>query len=114
MYTHDEDPECRVARLRNQVDIEIAMTEAQHLVCYGGYEPATGLYPGEHWRRGEGEACFHLRVHGSRAWLHWDRWDPRRYPVQHFFETPALWLPSAAVAAGALLVAGLSAGGGRR
>lgn len=83
--------------LQNQVEREISIDSARKLLASGCYRKATGLGAGAHYRRNRGKGCYHLRVSGGRAWLHWDRWDPRRYPVRHFFETPALWATTGAV-----------------
>jgi len=92
--------ELQVRRESNQVEVEIGMSTARQLLKSGGYRQAMGLLRGKHFRKELGSGCYHLRMVGQRAWLHWDRWDPRRFPVQHFFETPALW--GTTLAAGSL------------
>ncbi len=97
------NPEAHVASLANQVDAELSVAAASSLLWSGGYARSYGLFPGIHYRKEWGTGCFHLRFNDGRAWLHWDRWDPRRYPIEHFFESPTLWVPAAT--AGALLLA---------
>lgn len=81
----------------SQTEVRISLEVAASMVGYGGYQPAVGLLAGEHYRKARGEGCYHLRVTGEAAFLHWDQWDPRRSPVRHFFESPALVLPALAV-----------------
>lgn len=100
------NPEWEVDRLDNQQDIELTTYEANTLLRGGGYVEAFGLYLGRHYRRQRGEGCYHLRIDGNRAWLHWDRWDPRRFSLEHFFETPMLWGPAAAL--GLLAIMGVA------
>jgi hypothetical protein len=76
----------------------LAPEAARVLLDSGEYDESVGLAPGRHFRKARGVGCYHLRIHEGRADLHWDEWDPRRYPVQHFFEVPELWIPAAAVA----------------
>ncbi len=87
----------------SQTEVRISREAAASMVEYGGYEAAVGLLPGDHYRKARGEGCYHLRVTDEAAFLHWDHWDPRRSPVLHFFESPALVLP--AVAAAVVLMA---------
>lgn len=87
--------EQRVDGLGNQVELSIGANAGLELQADGGYERSWGLLPGSHYRKVRGRGCYHLRVSEHRAWLHWDRWDPRRYPLEHFAETPALWAPTA-------------------
>lgn len=97
--------EAEVDRLASQVDVELTRHAAYALVRDPAYEESYGLLPGRHYRKRRGEGCYHLRVRGNLAWLHWDGQDPRRFPVGHFFETPMLWVPSAlAVAVAAVVV----------
>ena len=50
------------------------------------YEISTGLGPGTHYRRHDGDGCFHLRVNGpTDTTLHRDLADPRN-SVGAFFE----------------------------
>lgn len=85
-----------------QVEVELDADEVAELLSSGLYEPARGMYRGEHYRAEHGNGCFHLRCRGDRAWLHLDRWDPRRHPVRHAVETPELALGgSGALVAGA-------------
>ena len=97
--------EAEVDRLASQVDVELTRSAARALVRDRAYEESYGLLLGRHYRKRRGEGCYHLRVRGDRAWLHWDGQDPRRFPVGHFFETPVLWVPSAvAIAVAAVVV----------
>ena len=82
----------------SQTEVRISLGAAAGMVAYGGYEAAVGLLPGGHYRKARGEGCYHLRVTSEAAFLHWDQWDPRRSPVRHFFESPALVLPVVAAA----------------
>jgi hypothetical protein len=95
MLFHEE---AAVQQLANQVNVDVAPAVAQAMIAYGGYAPSFGLLIGQHFRKGLGQGCLHLRVFNGRAWLHWDRYDPRRFPLKHFFESPALWVPVAGVA----------------
>lgn len=91
-----------------QVEVELERDEAAHLLATGRYQPARGMYRGAHWRSERGHGCLHLRIRDGRAWLHWDRWDPRRHPIRHTIETPELAVgSSSAVMAGALALARL-------
>lgn len=83
--------EVHVDKLARQVELEIPLWEAQELLQRGSYLEASGLGSGRHYRKQRQHGCYHLRIDGQRAYLHWDEWDPRRFPVEHFFETPALW-----------------------
>jgi hypothetical protein len=53
-----------------------------------GYEPHFGLRPkSEHWRKSLEEGCFHITLHRKgKCRMHWDAWDPRKYPLKHFLE----------------------------
>ncbi len=83
--------EARVDVLARQVEAELPLWEAHALLQAGGYQAASGLGSGRHYRKARHQGCYHLRIDGQRAYLHWDEWDPRRFPVEHFFETPTLW-----------------------
>ena len=96
-YLAKNSAEQVVDQRTNQDEVSISMADAYDLMDDPDYEEARGILPGWHFRKERGEGCYHLRVRGDSAWLHWDRWDPRRYPIQHFFETPALWGTTAAV-----------------
>jgi len=54
----------------------------------GGYELHRGLRPkSKHWRKPKEKGCFHITVHeNGSARIHWDAWDPRRYPARHACE----------------------------
>lgn len=94
---------------RPQHEIALSMSETAELLGTGAYQPDRGLYRGRHWRRGHGSGCWHLRMHRGRCWVHWDRWDPRRHPYRHTWETPELayGLPSATAVLGALVGLGI-------
>lgn len=69
-------------------NIEIAFDlEDKHLQL-GGYELHKGLRPNsKHWRKPKCRGCYHITVHRSGpSRIHWDAWDPRRYPVMHSLE----------------------------
>lgn len=51
-----------------------------------GYERSAGLFPGRHYRRKYGDGCFHARVYRDVVYLHFDNWDPARFPVRHWLE----------------------------
>jgi len=104
--------ERQVDALPNQMNRALTGAEAVLLIQAGGYQRAFGLLGGDHFRKRRGNGCYHLRVVGPRAFLHWDRWDPRRFPVEHFFETPALWRTAAAI--GIAVFLGASASSKRR
>lgn len=93
--------ELAVDELVAQVEVAIPLEVARELVELGGYAPARGMFRGRHWRRERGTGCYHLRVHDGSAWLHWDAFDPRRYPIRHALETPEIAV-GAPLAAGAL------------
>ncbi|GEM_PF-6216401 len=98
MYSVTKHPaERRADRCANQVEIEVGHRETRELLALDGYDKASGLLVGKHFRKERGDGCYHLRVTNSGATLHWDRWDPRRFPLRHFFETPALWGTTAAL-----------------
>lgn len=103
--------EVRVDSLEAGREVQLVALEVAELLALGEYERSRGLYPGRHFRRARGQGCYHLRVRpdGSAAWLHIDRWDPRRYPVRHFLEVRelALGLPVATTVVG--VVGGLLA-----
>jgi len=83
--------EFRVDQLAPQVDVQIEQLQARALLAGGLYELSFGLADGRHFRRERGEGCYHLRIASDgRCFLHRDEQDPRRHPVGHFFETPAL------------------------
>ena len=90
-YLAKHSAEQEADRRANPDEVRISVADAYVLLDDAGYQQARGLLPGWHFRKERGEGCYHLRVHGHHAWLHWDRWDPRRHTIQHFFETPALW-----------------------
>ena len=94
-----------VQRHPPQHEVQISEHEARHMIRSGQYQRSEGLFQGRHFRRAHGQRCFHLRVHEGCAFLHWDRWDPRRYPLQHTLETPLLWGPLLALLAGVVAVA---------
>ena len=96
--------------LKNQVEREISIDSARELLASGYYHKSTGLSAGAHYRRNRGSGCYHLRVRGGRAWLHWDRWDPRRHAIEHFFETPALWATTGVAAVALVLLKNASQG----
>lgn len=106
-------PEQRVDALAAQVDLVLTRGEAENLLASGEYAQSFGLRGGHHFRKNRGDGCYHLRVDGQRALLHWDAWDPRRFPVQHFFETPELWGTTAVVGVVALAL-GAGGSGGRK
>lgn len=89
--------EARAAAAGDQVEVPVALEELAELLGSGRYERDRGLYRGKHWRADRGQGCWHLRLHRGQAWLHVDRWDPRRYPGRHTLETPelAVAVPSA-------------------
>jgi len=89
----------------SQTEVRISLEAVASMVEYGGYEPAVGLLPGNHYRKPRGEGCYHLRVTDEAAFLHWDQWDPRRSPVRHFFESPALVIPVLGVVAVVMMAA---------
>jgi hypothetical protein len=95
--------ERQVGRLPRQVDIDVLPDTALNLIQSGEYELSTGLLPGVHYRKERGNGCYHLRLADSRAFMHWDAWDPRRFPIAHFFETPKLWVPTIGVVAAAAI-----------
>ncbi|ATB33223.1 hypothetical protein [Melittangium boletus] len=97
--------EQRVDALARQVELEVSLHEARWLLAGGQYEAHVGLGAGRHYRKPRRDGCYHLRVNGQRAFLHWDEWDPRRHPIEHFFETPALWGSALVLAVGALFIA---------
>lgn len=99
--------ERRVDALDAQVELEVSVDELDELLGSLEYEPARGLYRGAHFRKTRGVGCYHLRVHGPRAWLHWDRWDPRRFPACHLLEVPELTV-GVPMAAGAAAAGGLA------
>lgn len=99
--------ESAVDALPSQVERPLRLTDALTLRGSVGYKAANGLYGGTHYRKERGNGCYHLRIHGKRAWLHWDRWDPGRLPLAHFAETPELvW---GAVAVGLVAAGGVAA-----
>ena len=102
------EPEERALSAGAQVEVPLEREEAARLLASGRYTPDRGLYRGAHWRAVVGHGCFHLRIRDGLAWLHWDRWDPRRYPVRHTVETPELAVGSSSVMLG-VLIAGLRA-----
>lgn len=61
--------------------------EEKHLEL-NGYQPHAGLRPrSKHWRKPKDKGCFHITLHqNGKCRMHWDAWDPRRYPVRHFCE----------------------------
>ena len=97
-------PEDRADLQMRQVDVALTNAEAMALVNSGEYQPSFGLQQGRHFRKVRGNGCYHLRVDGHLATFHWDEWDPRRFPIEHFFETPALWGTTAAFATLALAI----------
>ncbi len=110
---HAREAEARADAQPAQIDIALTDEELQALLDSGDYEPTPwGLVPGQHFRKARGKGCYHLRISwlDGRGYLHWDRWDPRRYPVEHFFETPTLWGGTLAVLG---LVGVVAVGAGR-
>lgn len=79
-----------VGHLPARQEASIPLSAARALLRSGWYDPHFGMLPGRHYRRRVGDGCLHLRVSGRQATLHWDEWDPRRYPVRHWFEVPIL------------------------
>ena len=77
-----------VDELEPGADVEVPPAELAALLSSGDYQSSRGMWRGRHYRRARGTGCYHLRVlpDGSRAWLHRDRWDPRRYPLRHAIE----------------------------
>jgi len=88
-----------VTKLPKHRELKIAGAEGKILLESGFYQRDIGLKQGKHYRRKFGRGNFHLRITKDGVFLHWDKWDPRRYPVQHFLEVPGLWKP---IATGAL------------
>jgi hypothetical protein len=104
--------EARADQTPCQAELPLTLAEARALLDTGAYAPHRGIGPGAHYRKERGAGCYHLRVCDDVAYLHWDGWDPRRYPLRHVLETPVLWRPIAAglgVSLSALLVLTLSA-----
>lgn len=65
----------------------ISRRRASALLRSGRFRPATGMYPGRHFRSRDGDGCLHLRVlDNGRAYLHRDRWDPGVHPIRHVLE----------------------------
>ncbi len=60
----------------------------EQCLSLNGYEPHVGLRPhSKHWRKEKDSGCFHITIHkNGKCRMHWDSWDPRRFPVKHFFE----------------------------
>lgn len=94
---HRLPAERRVDRLRPQKNIRLSRAQADELLSSGHYERHLGLGVGTSYRRARGNGCYHLRLRGRHACFHWDQWDPRRFRVRHFLETPALVVPAAIV-----------------
>ena len=82
--------EKHVSKLPSQVEREISLKDAERLKKSGNYRKGIGLYRGETHRRRIGTGTLHLRTHKDKAWLHWDKWDPKKHPVKHVAETPPL------------------------
>jgi hypothetical protein len=105
--------EKQVNTLKRHQELQISDDELKALVKSGKYKRHIGLMPGEHYRRKKGKGSYHLRVKGNKAYVHWDKWDPRRHPVRHALEVPRLWKPllksAGAGAATGALVGGLVA-----
>lgn len=59
---------------------------ARALLRSGGWQASTGLYPGTHWRKPDGQGCLHLRRHAGAYYLHRDEADPDRRPLHHAAE----------------------------
>ncbi len=95
--------ERQVDALPSQTNVRLSYEAAASLVQSGSYERATGLMAGVHYRKARGNGCYHLRIHEGSAYLHWEKWDPRRFPVRHFLESPALALPALGLVALVLL-----------
>jgi len=55
---------------------------------FHGYAPHRGLrFNSEHWRKIKKTGCFHITLHkNGKCRMHWDAWDPRRYPIRHCLE----------------------------
>ncbi|MGQ0503705.1 MAG: hypothetical protein ACT4TC_00120 [Myxococcaceae bacterium] len=108
-WSYRPSAEDRLENVKAQVDIELSKAEILELLNSGHYQVSGGLRGGRHYRKERGNGCFHLRVLGEQAYLHWDQWDPRRYPLQHFFETPELWASALGLVALALVPSARSA-----
>ncbi len=86
-----EDLETEVGRLPAGVPVPLTPEEARALLDCGRYRAHGGLGRGLHFRARKGEGCYHLIIRRGRpAELHWDQWDPRRYPLRHLLEVPKL------------------------
>ncbi|MBM7112467.1 hypothetical protein [Archangium primigenium] len=96
--------EQRVSMLARQEELEISLTEAHWLLEDDRYQVHFGIGSGRHYRKPRSNGCYHLRIDGTRAFIHWDEWDPRRHPIEHFFETPVLWGSALAIAVGTWLL----------
>lgn len=71
-------------------DRDIPLADAAELLRTGLFAKHDGLFPGKHYRMEDGEGCIHLRVHGDKAFIHRDQYDPRRFPLEHMWESPLL------------------------
>lgn len=87
--------ETQVAKLSKHEELKITGAALKILLDSGFYKRAIGLNPGIHYRKEWNKGNFHLRVTKDGAYLHWDKWDPRRYPIRHILEVPELWKPLA-------------------
>lgn len=61
-----------------------------HLSCpkEAGMRRALGIPKGtfRHYRRPvRGQSCLHVREYSDRYEVHWDRHDPRRHPLRHWW-----------------------------
>lgn len=66
-------------------DGEIPASAARDLLGRGGFEPSTGIMPGKHWRKPDGQGEYHLRVSDGRWYIHRDTYAAGKSPVKHFF-----------------------------
>lgn len=103
--TRHWDAERIVDRLDPGVEVAVDLDYAQAMVEGGRYELSFGMFTGAHYRKQCGDGCYHLRIVGDEAWLHRDAWDPRRFPVQHTPEIPALGKGAKYMIGGLLLAA---------
>ena len=95
---------------RQQTEVRLSLADAEALRRTGGYQKSFGLkFWGRHYRKRRGDGCYHLMLFDHHATLHWDRSDPRRHPLDHFAETPVLWVPTVAVAGIAMIGAAVAA-----
>ena len=59
-----------------------------------GYEKHVGIRPfSTHWRKAQGNGCFHITCDKNNVLrMHRDSFDPRKYPIMHFFEVVYYYL----------------------